>query len=563
MMEEQMQRKRLDELALMAFEGASGEERIRLLEEVLRSNSARIDEYIELALLYSILSRPDGLFDRSEVDGGTMTKGAADLRFWQALADYENTAPAAPVEKPSEMFVREPLRKFEKVQAASRINKVPLYCAIISTVALLFIMIMAKLDPVKPIVGYLSDSISTEWVVDGVSPKNGDALRESEMILVKGIAEITLEQGAVVTIESPAKIRLDGLNSIFLDSGKLSAKVSPYATGFTVRTPSCSVIDLGTEFAISTEGNGSSSVYMFDGKANLVAGATGEALESELLFVEQARRVEAGTSVIRDIPFHGGSFVRKIDSKTSFIWNGGNLDLADVVGGGNGFGNGIIDQIIDLETGMISDRHYDGDRDRPAPGRCIEVPSLLFVDCLFVPDGGAGVDGVSLSGIRFENCPDTNGRSFGDISNGGIIRHDPVHSSELVLDGITYGTRERPAIFIHGNQGITFDLEAIRKTLPGVEITGFQSRCGISQTVTSGPNYRGDEPHTSFWVLVDGKPRFAREKVRLSDPASTISVGLSEEDRYLSLVVTDGDGNHKFDWGVFALPELQLRSQLK
>ena len=153
------------------------------------------------------------------------------------------------------------------------------------------------------------------------------------------------------------------------------------------------------------------------------------------------------------------------------------------------------------------------------------------------------------------------GMSHGDISNGGIVRHERNRFAEIVLDGITYGTRQRPAIYIHGNQGITFDLDVIRQAMPGVDIIGFTSLCGISQTLLEDPTYTGSEPNTSFWVLVDGKVRFSKEQVKLSDKASEIGIQLAEQDRYLSLVVTDGDGTFGFDWGVFALPELELRSK--
>lgn len=55
------------------------------------------------------------------------------------------------------------------------------------------------------------------------------------------------------------------------------------------------------------------------------------------------------------------------------------------------------------------------------------------------------------------------------------------HNHCLILGGKAYGTVDRPEIALHCNPGITHDLMAIRKSLPGLEIFRFRSVCGIWQ----------------------------------------------------------------------------------
>jgi hypothetical protein len=341
-----------------------------------------------------------------------------------------------------------------------------------------------------------------------------------------------------------------------LYSGKMYATVPPRAKGFTVMAGGSKILDLGTEFGVELDDGGNTQLHVTKGKTELFT----EFLTSN----KPPIKVNAGAAkkvyndgLVTDIPVAKGKFALGIDSKSDLVLRDLKiLNLADVIGGGDGFGTGKIDHVIDLDTGLVSPRSLNPltrSQTQP-PVRCIAAEKLPFVDCLFVPDGGIGVDQISIDGVRFENCPDTSGNSWGNISNGGILRLQNGSTNTLVLDGVTYGTQQRPAIFIHSNLGVTFDLDQIRKSNPGFENFRFTSLCGISQTVKDTQAFR--EPITSFYVLVDGKVRFSKERARLSDKASVISIDLTEKDRYLSLVVTDADGNVGQDWGVFAMPRL-------
>jgi len=114
---------------------------------------------------------------------------------------------------------------------------------------------------------------------------------------------------------------------------------------------------------------------------------------------------------------------------------------------------------------------------------------------------------------------------------------------------------------MHANLGITFDLQAIRQDLPqGLHIRRFTSDVGIGSDIRRTPN-------AEIWVLADGEVRF---RTRLQDASSVvpIQVALSETDRFLTLVSTDGgDEDHPeqpgaratdSDWCVFGDPKLEF-----
>ena len=151
--------------------------------------------------------------------------------------------------------------------------------------------------------------------------------------------------------------------------------------------------------------------------------------------------------------------------------------------------------------------------------------------------------------------------------NGGWKPYDDYEKYRLRLSGIEYGIPGRPAIGIHSNQGITFDLDAIRKSTPGFWVTRFSGVFGLSESINLGRNYaegakqvKGEEAKVDIWVLVDGEIRFSKMDVCKQDGGLPISVDLNEQDHFLTLVVTEGsDHRIDYDWALIAEPLLELK----
>ncbi len=136
----------------------------------------------------------------------------------------------------------------------------------------------------------------------------------------------------------------------------------------------------------------------------------------------------------------------------------------------------------------------------------------------------------------------------------------------MKLNGQTYGTPDHPAISIHSNQGITFDLQAIRQAIPGGRILRLTSLFGVSETLALVPSF---DPNAGLnsgkvngWVLVDGKERFNRNSVSYLHGGIEIEVDINDEDRFLTLVVTESDDRRAYDWALFAKPFLWIEMDI-
>ncbi len=128
-------------------------------------------------------------------------------------------------------------------------------------------------------------------VFDGKTPAVGDRLGERSIKIESGLVELDFPRcQASVLIEAPALFRVIDQQTLWLESGRLTADVqNGDEHGLRVLTPDSDVLDLGTRFAVDVvEGRGS-EVHVFEGEVTAATrkeGASGEArslLEGEAL----------------------------------------------------------------------------------------------------------------------------------------------------------------------------------------------------------------------------------------------------------------------------------------
>ena len=181
-----------------------------------------------------------------------------------------------------------------------------------------------------------------------------------------------------------------------------------------------------------------------------------------------------------------------------------------------------------------------------------------IIDGVFVPDAGDGPVVVSTTGLVFRECPDTCGKYYRGIFNGAKIGPEIPESpnGQAALRGQEYGIPGRPAINLHANAGITFDLSKVREAFPGVQVERFRALCGISETLNS---FHVGLIEVNCYVLVDGQIAFSSLRMRGDSEAVDIDIPLNYEDRFLTLIATDTDGKGVgFHWSLFAQPVLDL-----
>jgi hypothetical protein len=93
----------------------------------------------------------------------------------------------------------------------------------------------------------------------------GDAIVPGPIRLERGLAQIDFFSGATVLIEGEAALEIMSAWEVRCLSGRVRVRVPPAAKGFLVHAPGVKLEDLGTEFALNVEGNGS-AVRVYDGE---------------------------------------------------------------------------------------------------------------------------------------------------------------------------------------------------------------------------------------------------------------------------------------------------------
>ncbi len=156
-------------------------------------------------------------------------------------------------------------------------------------------------------VATVSGMIGAQWDGQVVPAGVGTAITSSSKLQLKsGVVELAFASGAKVVVEGPATFTPDSSGQISLSAGQLTAYVPPKAVGFSVATPSGTIVDLGTEFGVSLESDGTTAVEVFTGRVKAQPGPqrrSGEKVFTErLLTAGQTARVSTGSVTLTPSP---------------------------------------------------------------------------------------------------------------------------------------------------------------------------------------------------------------------------------------------------------------------
>jgi hypothetical protein len=146
-----------------------------------------------------------------------------------------------------------------------------------------------------------------------------------------GVAELRFSQGANVVVEGPAEFEVRSANAGFLRHGKLMARVPQRAIGFTVETATTKVIDLGTEFEVRADKDGTAEVQVFEGKVEFFSRTNGGTSqfgpERVTLAAGAGRRIEASKNrpgfVVSETEVVQRTVGRKTEKLPKLVSNGG------------------------------------------------------------------------------------------------------------------------------------------------------------------------------------------------------------------------------------------------
>lgn len=562
-----MNDQKLSQLRLLVHESVEGiitEQGIVRLNELLQSDSDIRKYYLGYLnmqiILKNLYANEINLELKSESDVVDYLNDALE----QLAADEKNAEPAA-----SEIVrvVPEPLRvAVQKVSLPPRkISRAALITAITSLAAMLLLVTFAHFAPMQ--VASLEDAMDARWSRgDFPLEKNSRYLtRQGPMLLEKGMVKFLFNNDARVIVEAPAKFEILSVNEVRLYEGRLFARIPPEASGFTVSSHASRVIDIGTNFGVQVDVSGATSVHVMKGAVNLAVGQGKTAQDDRRIVEKHAMRVSYDGSSVRPVEYSDTAFVREISSADGFIWKGEPLDLVDIAKGGRGYGKPSPFCMINPATGQV-ERSKTARIDYTLTAGYSSVAALPAIDGVFIPDKTQGPVQVSSKGHLFEKCPETSARWFMPvlteaISSGQFVSDDGAmkRRSEVpsVLESHLYGTPNgRASLTVHSNIGITYDLRAIQSFIPGTRIAGMTALCGISEAAN-----KSFDSDSDLWILVDGQVR-THYNARANDGRGLrIYVPFASEDRFLTLVTTDGGDGIDNDWMVVAEPLLLIEER--
>jgi len=412
-----------------------------------------------------------------------------------------------------------------------------------------------------PIVARITRSLNAQWRGPTHPTGPGASLIPSSMFLAEGLVELAFSGGTQVILQAPVELRLEEDDQMFLGGGSISARIVEGSSGFIVRTPSGTVVDYGTEFGVAVNRQGETEATVYQGKIGLRSGSDPVRIgDSKLLIEGQAGRVDQAGK-ITETTYHANQTIREMPRQGGFAVPGRRLSLADVVGGGNGFGTGDWGSALDVLTGERIEEFYyptgNGVRWQEPPlddYAYTPVSDHVYIDGVFVPVSATGTITVSSAGHTAELGFQPVNTRFGTGIGHWSEPPKGKRAVNPVLNGRLYGIPSRPAIMMKRNKGITFDLAAIRMALPGIKIEAFTALCGISES----DRMPGNKAKASFLVLVDGAARFVGSDLTPASGGAAVQVDLSDQDRFLTLITAFSVVGNPRNHSVFAVPALEL-----
>ena len=552
----------ISEYALKRIDNSISNEEFEKLNAVLKSDQEAARYYNELMM--AVLNFHE--FGSKIAAANGSDQYPLDEDILERLALAEQAAPEAVIETANEAATPDVIHtKDIKPGKFMRI-----YNVIVSAAAVFLIMFLlyANVFPPKYTeqVATVSDQYGVKWRAASERLEIGDGLltNQAPYALSEGFIKIAYDQGVDVLIEAPAEFQILAKDRIGLKYGKVYSTVADSGIGFSVYTDSAKIIDLGTEFGVFADSNGDTSVHVIKGKTMLIADSDSDTVSMEITR-DNAKKVSVANHKISDITCQKEMFAREMNSNHKFIWRGeDSISLADIVGNGNGFGSAKIESGIDIKTGKVVAGLVNGQLDYGITAYK-PVEQIQYVDGVFTPGITEG-DVITADETVTFPFPKTAGFYWGYIINGAYHVGYDVPKHPLVLNNTIFGTKNNPAITLHANLGITFDLAAIRKNHPKMNLLNFESIIGVSQTVRkyakkNNPDdiYYNNKYNSKveFWVLVDGE-QMIREIMTDMDDAIRVDVPLPPDSRYLTLAVAEQNETISFAWSLFGNPKINF-----
>lgn len=231
------------------------------LEALVGSDMRLVRDYVEAVTNESLLHQTCGLSPLAPAIGSpaafTPSQGEAHVSVQPADSANSHRAPRASsrrpqVSPPSQALSRRPGWSVRWLSLA----------ASIVVIAAAATWITGR--PTARIV-----SSTDAWLVSGEAPLVGTRLGKSWIELDRGAVEVAFNDGALMSVVGPAKVRALGGGVAEMSRGVGHFYVPAGAGDFVVRAPGGDIVDLGTSFRVSIGEDLTSSVHVTTGRIRL------------------------------------------------------------------------------------------------------------------------------------------------------------------------------------------------------------------------------------------------------------------------------------------------------
>jgi len=128
------------------------------------------------------------------------------------------------------------------------------------------------------------------------------------------IAELKFDSGTKVVMQGPCELQVASTDTAELLAGNVVVHVTELSDGFTLKTPDATIIDEGTEYAVSLDDE-ATEVHVFDGSVFWEPVTDAEDASLERIEAGEARRyLRSNPAAGARIPLEMRKFVRRIEA---------------------------------------------------------------------------------------------------------------------------------------------------------------------------------------------------------------------------------------------------------
>jgi len=142
----------------------------------------------------------------------------------------------------------------------------------------------------------------------------GSRFSVGPLLLVSGIAEFNFDSGTNVVMQGPCELQVASADTAELLRGNVVVHVTELSDGFILKTPDATIIDEGTEYAVSLDDE-ATEVHVFDGSVFWEPITDADDANLERIEAGEARRyLRSNPAKGARIPLEMRKFVRRIEA---------------------------------------------------------------------------------------------------------------------------------------------------------------------------------------------------------------------------------------------------------